>query len=180
MNKTHGGSCNFLEKLYKFDTSSEGDKLTLFSLSSNIMKDSNLEDSGDALPWSSSIDSLNQLSSDQSKNSLRRDDQSMHNDLIEEEEKDEDFERDLSMDVDSLSCISSSKPILRKRMSCHKLEEDEDLERIVNEQEDYLHPQDEDFLELKRSDMLCLPKSLSKLKKMRSAVYEEESMINSA
>jgi hypothetical protein len=102
----------------------------------------------------------------------------MHNDQIEEE-KDDDFERDLSMDVDTLSCISLSKPILRKRMSCHKLEEDEDLERIANEQDDYLHPQEEDFLELKNSDELFLPKRLLKMKKMKSAVYGEDSIISS-
>jgi hypothetical protein len=133
-----------------------------------------LIDNSDGHPWVSSFDSLNQCSSDLEKNSFPREDLSMATEYIEEE-KDDDFERDFSMDGDEFMPSFNCKPILRKRMSLQKMREDIEYERIANEENEWKHPK-EDFLELRRSDLILIPKRLSKLKKLRSEVYNDSNL----
>lgn len=160
------------DNLVKNESESEGEKATLFSLSTNIHRWSDLVDNSDGHPWVSSFDSLNQCSSDLEKNSFRREDLSMATEYIEEE-KDDDFDRDFSMDGDEFTPSFNCKPILRKRMSLQKMREDIEYERIANEENEWRHPKEEDFLELRKSDMVLIPKRLSKLRKLRSEVYND-------
>ena len=164
------------DKLHKFDTSSDGDKITLFSLSTNIARGSDLESSGEAHQWTSSIDSLNHFGSELSKSSPKREDKNIFNDHIQEEDKDDDLERDIDrdheMEVEECAEVLAKNLILRKRPSCSKNDANGGMDQIIQQNEDYLFPL-EDFLESRRTD-IGVPKRMSKLTKMRSVICDKK------
>jgi hypothetical protein len=163
---------NLRDNLVKMDSQSEGDKTTLFSLSANIHRCSDLADNSDGLPWVSSFDSLNQWSSDLEKNSFRREDLSMANETIYEE-KDDDLERDVSMNSSVYTASITSTPILRKRTSFYKTQEYEMSERISNQGNEWCYLKEEDDFDMRHSELVYSPKRMSKLRKLRSEVLKE-------
>lgn len=170
MSKSQGKLIGLSETFNKHDYESEGDKATLFSLSTHLARCSDLIEGSEQPHWTSSFESLNQFGSDHSKSSFRREDLSMCQDQIEED-KDDDLERDLDMDVEDSVPRIDIKPILRKRTSNLNYDDDDDLERASNDDSIFRGWAEEDTIEIRKSDRLCRPKRLSKMKKMRSAIY---------
>lgn len=106
--------------------------------------------------------------------SFKREDNSIGNDDTEEDKEDE-LERDVDMDVDGDESIPYIyvKPPFRKRNSLRKYEDDVEFERIMNEENEYRHPTEEDYLEPRKSDLMSKPKRPLKMKKLRSAVFTD-------
>ena len=172
-------------KFKKDDEDSEGEQISQFSLSSNTIRTLDMNSQSD-MNWNSSWDSLNHFDIDTSKrsnskydminsgrssNSMRKLDDSFVRNWRIEEEKDDDFDREIDMNIDEWPLNRKPLPLFKKKLSLHMLPEDVDIEQIINDPNEYPHPKDEEFPELRKENSICPPKHLL-LRKMNSDIYD--------
>ena len=166
------------QTLPNLESYSDSGQTTLFSLSTNIHRCSDLAETNNSQVWTSSLDSLNHYRSNPSMSSIIKDDISMARTLIEEE-KEDDLDRDQTMEIEQYSPDLPSRPRLRKRMSLYMLKEDEEFQRNFQQNKDFLQIAEEGFLEMRKSNSICMPKRLSKIRKLKSEIYSDMDLMDS-
>lgn len=159
----------------RFGSETDSEKVTLGSSNSNPFYKSESSDINEMKDWTSSMGSLNKYSVSMTKLSTSNERIELMN-HIDEEDKSDDFERDLDMDTDegTFALEPKHRPI-RKRLSLRKRREDVELERIVYEDEDYRHPDNENFEELQDDNFFHKPLGKLRLRKLKSDILSDES-----
>lgn len=171
MNKSQGRFSNFSDMRNNLENGSDVEKDSLFSKSTNIRELSELVNNTDIKTWNSSTSSLNLFSSELSKSELMPEENQVINSEIEEE-KDDDLERDTTMEVDDPPFIIFPKPVLRKRPSAVNTHAKVTFERENFEENGNWFRKSMNQIEV-RKERTANPAKKKKMKKFGSDFYSK-------
>ena len=153
-------------KSVKYGSEFEGEKGTLFSKSTKIHEDSEFTNSQELKIYTSSIESLNKLSIGLSKNNSSQED-AIFGRVNIEEEKDDDFERDLDMDIDECPYTIPAKQRRQKNMPLRRHNDNFHLEKRNHEDDNISISSNKVIPGLRKSEIVYSHQSSNKRLRMR-------------